>query len=81
MASHSRGIWILDSLSALQEVTAGATASGAQLFSIRSAEMIRYSQPKAHAGDIAAFNRPGGGAEFVLRLPVPKDAPQVLIES
>ena len=34
----------------------------------------------AHGGHITAANRPDGGAEFVLRLPLPKDAPQVLIE-
>lgn len=35
---------------------------------------------KAHGGAIVAANRPGGGAEFVIRLPLPKDAPQVVVE-
>jgi two-component system sensor histidine kinase KdpD len=35
---------------------------------------------KAHGGDITASNRPVGGAEFVVRLPVPKDSPEVVIE-
>ncbi|MGE3317415.1 MAG: DUF4118 domain-containing protein [Planctomycetaceae bacterium] len=35
---------------------------------------------KSHGGTIAAANRPGGGAEFVIRLPLPKDAPQVVVE-
>lgn len=35
---------------------------------------------KAHGGMIVAANRPGGGAEFVIRLPLPKDAPQVVVE-
>jgi two-component system sensor histidine kinase KdpD len=35
---------------------------------------------KAHGGSISASNRPHGGAEFVLRLPLPKDTPQVVIE-
>jgi hypothetical protein len=52
LASHSRGVWILDSLSAIQELTPAIVSAGSHLFSIRPAEMIRYSQPKAHAGDM-----------------------------
>lgn len=32
---------------------------------------------QAHGGTIAARNRPGGGAEFVVRLPLAEDAPRV----
>jgi two-component system sensor histidine kinase KdpD len=35
---------------------------------------------RAHGGQITASNRPGGGAEFVIRLPLPKETPQVVIE-
>lgn len=35
---------------------------------------------KVHGGNITASNRPGGGAEFLLRLPLVKDAPQVVVE-
>ncbi|MGN6133203.1 MAG: sensor histidine kinase, partial [Aureliella sp.] len=35
---------------------------------------------KAHGGNVTASNRPGGGAEFVIRLPVPKNVPQVVVE-
>lgn len=35
---------------------------------------------KAHGGGITAPNRPGGGAEFVLRLPLSMDAPRVVVE-
>lgn len=35
---------------------------------------------QVHGGNITASNRPGGGAEFVLRLPLAKDAPQVVVE-
>lgn len=34
----------------------------------------------AHGGTITASNRPGGGAEFVIRLPMPSDAPRVVVE-
>lgn len=35
---------------------------------------------KAHGGNISASNRLGGGAEFVIKLPLPKDTPQVVVE-
>jgi two-component system sensor histidine kinase KdpD len=35
---------------------------------------------KAHGGMITAANLPSRGAEFVIRLPLPKDAPQVVVE-
>ena len=35
---------------------------------------------KTHGGNITAANRPGGGAEFVVRLPLQKDSPQVVVE-
>ena len=34
----------------------------------------------AHGGSITAANRPGGGAVFVIRLPLPKETPQVVLE-
>lgn len=35
---------------------------------------------KVHGGSITASNRPSGGAEFVIRLPLLRDAPQVEVE-
>jgi two-component system sensor histidine kinase KdpD len=35
---------------------------------------------KAHGGNITAANRPGGGAEFVIQLPRPKNTPSVVVE-
>lgn len=35
---------------------------------------------QAHGGKITAANRPGGGAEFVVRLRLPDDTPHVVVE-
>jgi two-component system, OmpR family, sensor histidine kinase KdpD len=35
---------------------------------------------KVHGGSITASNRPSGGAEFVIRLPLLRDAPRVVVE-
>ena len=51
LATHARGIWILDSLTAIQGLGAAATTD-AQLFPIEPAEQIRYTNLKAHAGDM-----------------------------
>jgi photosystem II stability/assembly factor-like uncharacterized protein len=62
LASHGRGIWILDQLSALQGLTPAALSSAAHLFPIDPAEQIRYMNLKAHAGDMTfrGENPPNG---------------------
>jgi two-component system sensor histidine kinase KdpD len=35
---------------------------------------------KSHGGSITASNRPGGGADFVIRLPLASDAPRITVE-
>lgn len=52
LGTHSRGIWILDRLNALQELTPAITASAAHLFSVAPAEQIRYRAEKGHNGDM-----------------------------
>jgi hypothetical protein len=52
LGTHSRGIWILDNVQALQELSAEVRAKAAHIFSIEEAEEVRMSNPKAHAGDM-----------------------------
>jgi hypothetical protein len=61
LASHGRGIWILDQLSSLQGLGAAA-GTAAQLFPIDAAEQIRMTNLKAHTGDMVfrGENPPNG---------------------
>ncbi len=52
LATHGRGVWILDNLALLQQTTPAVLARPAHLFPIETAEMIRYANTKAHAGDM-----------------------------
>jgi hypothetical protein len=52
LATHGRGIWILDQLTALQGLTPAVLSADAHLFPIEPAEQIRYTNLKAHAGDM-----------------------------
>ena len=62
LATHGRGIWIIDQLNALQELTAAVRTKAAHLFSITAATMTRYTSTKAHAGDMVfrGENPPNG---------------------
>ena len=64
LATHGRGVWILDGVSALQELTPAVAASAAALFTPKPAAMIRYSSLKAHMGDMVfrGENPAAGGA-------------------
>lgn len=52
LGSHGRGVWILDRINALQELTPAVIGSDAHLFTIAPAHQIRYTNLKAHAGDM-----------------------------
>jgi photosystem II stability/assembly factor-like uncharacterized protein len=70
LATHNRGIWILDNLASLQELTPQVLGAEAHLFPVEPAEMIRYSNPKAHAGDMIfkGENPPAGAIiDYYLR--------------
>lgn len=70
LGTHSRGIWILDNVRALRELTPQVQTHGAHLFSTRPAEQIRYRGAGGHVGDMfyQAENPPAGGIiDFWLR--------------
>lgn len=52
LATHGRGVWILDNLNALQELTPQALNQNAVLFSIPTAERINYTRDGAHVGNM-----------------------------
>jgi photosystem II stability/assembly factor-like uncharacterized protein len=52
LATHGRGVWILDDISSLQQLTPAVLTEPAHLFAPRTAEQIRYFNAKAHEGDL-----------------------------
>ena len=52
VATHARGVYILDNLNAIQEHSATVAEAPAHLFTIEPAEMRRLNATKAHAGDM-----------------------------
>ena len=65
LATHGRGLFILDQVNALQEMTPAIAASAAHFFSVEPAEQIRYRGEKAHTGNmIFEGDNPPAGAIF-----------------
>lgn len=52
LGTHSRGIWILDQVNALQEMTPEIAARASHLFTVEPAEQIRYREERAHTGNM-----------------------------
>jgi photosystem II stability/assembly factor-like uncharacterized protein len=52
VGTHSRGIWILDNVRALRELTPAVAAKPVHVFSTRPAEQIRYRGELGHVGDM-----------------------------
>jgi photosystem II stability/assembly factor-like uncharacterized protein len=52
LGTHSRGIWILDHMNALRELTPSVAAKPLHLFRMRAAEQIRYRDALGHTGDV-----------------------------
>ncbi len=76
LGTHGRGIWILDNLNALQELSSETLAADAHLFSIPTAEMINYTREGGHVGNMIFRGenpRSGAGIDFYLKEAVAKD--------
>jgi photosystem II stability/assembly factor-like uncharacterized protein len=70
LGTHGRGIWILDNVNSLQELTPDVLGAEAYLFGIEPAEMIRYVGVKAQEGDLVfkGKNPPAGAIiDYYLR--------------
>ena len=78
LATHGRGVWILDNVNALQELTAEVAARPAHLFTLEPADQIRYADEAAHSGDmIFRGQNPAAGApiDYYLRETVDSTGP------
>jgi len=62
LATHGRGVWILDDITSLQQLTPQTMSEPGHLFAPRATEEIRYFNPKAHQGDMVFHgeNPPAG---------------------
>ena len=52
LATHGRGIWILDDVTPLSQLTPAVRGRAAHLFPVREAEMKRLQNEKPHTGDL-----------------------------
>ncbi|MEQ1692422.1 MAG: sialidase family protein [Gemmatimonas sp.] len=63
LASHARGIWILDQVNAFQELTAAVMAKASHLFTMQPAYQMRSTNLRPHTGDmIFRGENPANGA-------------------
>ena len=84
LGTHGRGIWILDNVNALQELSDDvlATENVAHLFTTEPAEMIRYARVKAQPGDMVfqGKNPPTGAIiDYFLANEVEEEAISLLV--
>ncbi len=82
LASHGRGIWILDRINALQELTPQVIGSAAHLFTVAPAYQIRQANLKAHTGDMwFRGDNPANGALVDYWIGTPGVAPAVTVHT
>jgi photosystem II stability/assembly factor-like uncharacterized protein len=78
LATHGRGVWILDNVNALQEFTAEIASTPAHLFTLEPADQIRDADETAHSGDMIfrGQNPPAGAiVDYYLRQAADSIAP------
>ncbi len=82
LGTHGRGVWILDKINALQELTPQVIASPAHLFTVSPAYQIRQTNLKAHTGDMwFRGENPPNGALIDYWIGTPGIAPTVTVHS
>lgn len=84
LATHGRGVWILDNLNALQELTPQVMNQNAALFSIPTAERINYTRDGAHVGNMffrGTNPRRGAVIDYYLKNAVDKKDIKITIHS
>jgi hypothetical protein len=77
LGTHGRGVWILDHVNALQEMSPTILKQQAALFTISDAEIINYSRDGAHTGDMYYRGENpefGAAIDYYLKDSVAKDA-------
>jgi len=63
LASHARGIWVLDQLNAVQELTPEVATAPVHMFSLQPAHQIRTTNLRPHAGEMVfRGENPANGA-------------------
>ena len=82
LASHGRGIWILDKINALQELTPQVIASPSHLFTVAPSYQIRQTNLKAHTGDMwFRGENPANGALIDYWIGAPGTAPTITVHT
>ena len=82
LGTHGRGVWILDKINALQELTPQVMASAAHLFTVAPAYQIRQTNLGAHTGDMwFRGENPANGALVDYWLGAAGTAPEVTVHA
>lgn len=80
LATHSRGLFILDDVNALQEITPEVMASPSHLFTSEPAYQIRYTGERGHTGDMIFMGEnPARGALLQFWLADGVDDPSIVV--